>query len=85
MKSSKNFRIFTSLTALMLIFSLAVGITFGWSEGGDRGYVDGNDISITTGSNLTMRQDDKITSSIIIPACTLRETSSKIFFTFNKL
>lgn len=77
MKSSKNFRIFTSLTALMLIFSLAVGITFGWSEGGDRGYVDGNDITITTGSNLTMRQDDKITSSIIIPACTLRETSSK--------
>ncbi|MBE6794469.1 MAG: starch-binding protein [Ruminococcaceae bacterium] len=77
MKSSKNFRIFTSLTALMLIFSMAVGITFGWSEGGDRGYVDGNDITITTGSNLTMRQDDKITSSIIIPACTLRETSSK--------
>lgn len=77
MSSNKKFKIFSSMTALLLIFSMAVGITFGWSEGGDRGLVNGNDITISTGSNLTMRQDDKITSAIILPSCTLSETSSK--------
>lgn len=74
--NSKNKRIFVSLTALLLIVALAVGFTYGWSEGGDRADISGNNITISSGSNLTMRQDDKITSSIIIPACTLEETSS---------
>ena len=74
---NKYSRIFTSLAALLLIFSLAVGFTFSWSEGGSKGFVNGNDITISTGSNLTMRQDDKITNAIILPACELAETSSK--------
>ncbi len=76
MINNKNTRIFVSLTALVLIVALAVGFTFSWSEGGVRGFVYGNDITISTGSNLTMRYNDEITSSIIIPACTLKETSS---------
>lgn len=74
---NKYSRIFTSLAALLLIFSLAVGFTFSWSEGGNKGFVNGNDITISSGSNLTMRQDDKITNAIILPACNLAETSSK--------
>lgn len=65
-----------SVIALVLVIVLAASVTFSWVEGGDKGYVNGNELVISTGSNLTMRQDGKTTNSIIIPACTLEETSS---------
>lgn len=74
--NNMNTRILLSVTALVLIVVLAAGFTFSWAEGGDKGYLNGSDIVISTGSNLTMRQDGKTTNSIIIPACVLEEVSS---------
>lgn len=71
-----KYSVFTSVTALVLILILAVSFTFSWSEGGDKGYLDGNQLVISTGSNLTMRQDGKTTNAITIPTRTLYETSS---------
>lgn len=71
-----NKSIIMSVIALLLILTLAIGATFSWVEGGDKGYVNGGNLVISTGSNLTMRQDGVTTNSIIIPTCTLEETSS---------
>lgn len=69
-------KILMSVTALALIITLAVGITFSWAEGGNKGKIDGNDIVISTGSSLTMRQDGSPASTIYIPDCVLDEVSS---------
>ena len=69
-------KILMSVTALALIITLAVGITFSWAEGGNKGKIDGNDIVISTGSSLTMRQDGSPASTIYIPNCVLDEVSS---------
>lgn len=74
--NSKKTRLILSIMALVEVLILAAGITFSWIEGGNKGYVNGNEIVISSGSNLTMRQDGKTTSSIIIPTCTLEEVSS---------
>lgn len=74
--NSKKTRIILSIMALVEVLILAAGITFSWMEGGDRGYVNGSEIVISTGSNLTMRQDGKTTNSIVIPTCVLDEVSS---------
>lgn len=65
-----------SAIALLLIAVMVAGVSYSWTEGGNKGNVHGNDIVISTGSSLTMRQDGKVTNSIIIPAGTLEETSS---------
>ncbi len=76
-KLLSNKRIVMSAIALLLIGVLFAGATFSWSEGGNKGYVNGNDITISTGSNLTMRNDKgEVTNSIVISKCTLEETSS---------
>lgn len=69
-------RFFTSLIALILVVMMAAGITYSWVEGGSKGYLNGNEIFISSGSNLTMKQDGKITDFITIPSCELFETSS---------
>lgn len=65
-----------SAIALLLIAVMVAGVSYSWTEGGNKGNVHGNDIVISAGSSLTMRQDGKVTNSIIIPAGTLEETSS---------
>lgn len=76
MRKFNNTRIILSLTALALVVILAAGFTFSWMEGGNKGYINGNQIVISSGSNLTMRQDGKTTAAIVIPAGTLEEVSS---------
>lgn len=73
---SKKIRIILSVMALVEVLVLAAGITFSWMEGGKKGNINGNEIVISTGSNLTMMQDGKNVSLITIPTCTLEETSS---------
>ncbi len=75
MNSSKK-QILTSVAALLLVLVLAVSFTYSWIEGGNKGYVNGNEIQINSGSSLTMIQAGKTTSSIIIPTCKLQEVSS---------
>lgn len=76
-KYSHKAKMFMSVVALLLIITLSVGVTFSWVEGGKTGRLDGNGITISSGSDLTMRQDGVVTSSIIIPSNTLLyETSS---------
>lgn len=76
-KLFSNKRIVMSAIALVLVGVLFAGATFSWSEGGNKGSVNGSDITISTGSNLIMRNDkNEVTNSIQIPACTLEETSS---------
>lgn len=65
-----------SAIALLLIAVMVAGVSYSWTESGNKGNVQGNDIVISAGSSLTMRQDGKVTNSIIIPAGTLEETSS---------
>ncbi len=76
MRINNKKNIILSVTALVMVLFIAAGVTFSWIEGGNKGYVNGGDIVISSGSNLTMRQDGKTTSSIIIPSCTLEEVSS---------
>ncbi len=75
MKGNKK-QILTSLAALLLVIVMTVSFTYSWVEGGDKGYVNGNEIQINSGSSLTMIQNGKNTSSIVIPACKLEEVSS---------
>ncbi len=75
MNSSKK-QILTSVAALLLVLVTAVSFTYSWVEGGDKGYVNGNEIQINSGSSLKMIQAGKNTSSIIIPTCNLQEVSS---------
>lgn len=75
-RKSKKLRLILSVIALVEVLAIAVGITFSWVEGGNRGTVNGNEIVISSGSNLTMMQNGNNTNSITIPACTLEETSS---------
>ena len=75
-QSNINKSLVMSVIALCLVIVLAATVTFSWVEGGDKGYIEGSELVISTGSNLTMRQDGKALNSIIIPACTLEETSS---------
>ncbi len=74
--NSKNKKIILSVMALVEVIILAAGITFSWIEGGNKGNVNGNDIVISTGSNLTMKYGNKVTNSITIPKCVLDEVSS---------
>lgn len=73
---SKKTRIILSIMALAEVLVLIAGVTFSWMEGGNSGYVKGSDIVISSGSSLTMIKDGKTTTSIVIPDCTLEETSS---------
>ena len=73
---SKKTRIILSIMALAEVLVLIAGVTFSWMEGGNSGYVKGSDIVISAGSSLTMIRDGKTTTSIVIPDCTLEETSS---------
>ncbi|MBQ4105175.1 MAG: starch-binding protein [Clostridia bacterium] len=76
MRKLNNKRLVMSVIALTLVLVLAAGFTYSWMEGGNKGSVTGNEIVISSGSNLTMRQDGKTTNAIIIPACNLEEVSS---------
>ena len=75
-RTSKKTKIILSITALVEVLVLVAAVTFSWIEGGNKGYINGSEVVISSGSSLTMMQDGKITSSITIPACTLEETSS---------
>lgn len=75
-QKSKKTRIFLSILALAEVVVLAAGITFSWIEGGNRGYINGKDIQISTGSGLTMIKDGRRTNTISLDACELAETSS---------
>ena len=83
---SKKTRIILSIMALAEVLVLIAGVTFSWMEGGNSGCVKGSDIVISAGSSLTMIRDGKTTTSIVIPDCTLEETSSadgrNFFFPF---
>ena len=76
MRKSNMKNLVMSVIALMMVAVLALGYTYSWAEGGNKGFIDSGDFVITTGSNLTMRQDGKTTPYITIPSCTLEETSS---------
>lgn len=75
-RKSKKLRLILSVIALVEVLAIAVGVTFSWVEGGNKGTVKGNEIVISSGSNLTMLQNGNNTNSISIPVCTLEETSS---------
>lgn len=75
-QNNKRTSIIMSIVALLLILTLAAGFTFSWAEGGSRGKVDGNSLVINSGSDLVMRQDDKVVSDIIIPVTNLEPVSS---------
>lgn len=75
-QKSKKTKIFLSILALAEVVVLAAGITFSWMEGGNRGYINGKDIQISTGSGLTMIKDGRRTNTISLDACELAETSS---------
>ena len=77
MKKSNNKNIIMTLVALLLIFSLTVGFTYSWIEGGNKAYINSNEITITTGSNLTIRDNDGIpTTELTFPVSDLYEVSS---------
>lgn len=69
-------QILMSISALILVLVMGVSFTFSWIEGGNKGYVNGNQIQINSDSSLTMIQDGKNISSITIPTCKLHEVSS---------
>lgn len=73
---SKKFRISMTIVALVEIVALIAAVTFSWIEGGYNGDITSPDITITTGSDLSMYFGGNVTNSIIIPQCTLEETSS---------
>lgn len=73
---SKKSRLILSIIALAEVLVLAAGITFSWMEGGNRGSVNGSEIVISSGSNLTMMQDGNNLNTITVPVCTLEEVSS---------
>lgn len=75
-RKSKKFRISMTIMALVEIVALIATVTFSWIEGGYNGDITSPDITITTGSDLTMYYGGNVTNSIIIPQCTLEETSS---------
>ena len=75
-QKSKKTKIFLSILALAEVVVLAAGITFSWMEGGNRGYINGKDIQISTGSGLTMIKDGIRTNTISLEPCELAETSS---------
>ena len=72
----KRTRLILSIIALAEVLVLAAGITFSWMEGGNRGSVNGSEIVISSGSNLTMIQDGNNVNTITVPVCTLEEVSS---------
>ncbi len=77
MRKFNNKNIILSVVALLMIGVLAVGISFSWIEGGNKTYINSNEITITTGSNLTIRDHDgKITSELTFPVSDLYEVSS---------
>jgi len=78
MKKSNMSRkqILMSIAALMLVLITAVSFTYSWVEGGNKGYVNGNEIQINSDSSLTMVYGNSNTSSIILPTCKLQEVSS---------
>lgn len=76
MRKFNNTKLVLSVIALVLVLIMAAGFTFSWVEGGNKGYINGNEIVISSGSSLTMRQDGLSTDSIIIPNCILEEVSS---------
>lgn len=65
-----------SISALILVLVTGVSFTYSWIEGGNKGYVNGNEIQISSDSSLTMIQDGKNVTSIVLPTCNLQEVSS---------
>lgn len=75
-RKSKKLRISLTIVALVEILTLIAVTTFSWIEGGYKGDVKSPDITITTGSDLTMYYGGNVENTITIPTCTLEETSS---------
>lgn len=75
-RKSKKLRISLTIVALVEILTLIAVTTFSWIEGGYNGNVKSPDITITTGSDLTMYYGGNVKNTITIPTCTLEETSS---------
>ena len=76
MRLNNKKQILISISALILVLVMGVSFTYSWIEGGNKGYVNGNEIQINSDSSLTMIQDNKNVSSIVIPTCKLQEVSS---------
>lgn len=77
-KSNNRRSIILSVTALLVVFVLVIGISFSWSEGGSRGYVYSPEITISSGSQLTILADADDEGRIKIPTegLNLAEVSS---------
>lgn len=77
-KSNNRRSIILSVTALLVVFVLVIGISFSWSEGGSRGYVYSPEITISSGSQLTILADADTEGRIKIPTegLNLAEVSS---------
>ncbi len=76
-RKSKKLKFALSVLALVEVVALAVGITFSWMEGGKRGKIEEEGITISSSSNLTMFYKDEITNDITLDPCKLEEVSSK--------
>ncbi len=74
---SKKTKIFLSITALLEVVILAVGVTFSWIEGGNNATVEGTELTINAGSTITMLDsEDQTQTAISLNACNLDEASS---------
>lgn len=74
--NSNRKQLLISISALILVLVMGVSFTYSWIEGGNKGYVNGNEIQINSSSSLIMIKDNKNVSSIVIPTCELQEVSS---------
>lgn len=74
---SKKTKIFLSITALLEVVILAVGVTFSWIEGGNNATVEGTELTINAGSTITMLDSNNETQTAIsLNGCNLDEASS---------
>ena len=85
-QKSKKTKIILSILALAEVVVLAAGITFSWIEGGNRGYINGKDIQISTGSGLTMIKDGPSERRKFVDnaLCQLKSNYSELLKNYNR-
>lgn len=76
MKKKSGSKLVITIVALIEIIAIAAGVTFAWMEGGNRGKIVSPELTISTGSDLTMIYNGTNQSAITIPAANLEEVSS---------